>query len=165
MAVPANPKLTEVITEFQAPANTHLSQFVRGGAYVPDAPPNAGVPSALPIRLSQLAGAVRWLPHSAVNTPDTSEKYGFRGSTLSDNVTCNPINGTGPFTYSWSVSPAGVLTIDSPTAKTTNIHRFVANAQLPTLVLDCVVSCVSTDVHDGGQFTSETSVSWTWEGA
>ncbi|HWB38413.1 MAG TPA: hypothetical protein VHA75_20545, partial [Rugosimonospora sp.] len=62
MAVPANPKLSDVYTEFGAPAGTRLTAFVRGGAWVPNTAANAGVPTAPPISLSQLAGATRYTP-------------------------------------------------------------------------------------------------------
>lgn len=52
MAVPANPKLSDVCTEFLAPATTPLSSFVRGGSWVPNTGANAGVPTALPLLLS-----------------------------------------------------------------------------------------------------------------
>lgn len=58
MAVPANPRLTQVCSEFGAPATTRLSAFLRGGAWVPNTPANSSVPTSLPISLSQLAGAV-----------------------------------------------------------------------------------------------------------
>lgn len=49
--------LTQIVAEFNAPAGTPLSAFVRGGAYVPDTVQNAGVPTAKPIALSDLLGA------------------------------------------------------------------------------------------------------------
>lgn len=59
MAVPPNPRLSDVCAEFQVPTTTPLSAFRRGAGIVPDSPVNAGVPTTLPISLSQLAGAVR----------------------------------------------------------------------------------------------------------
>lgn len=59
MALPASPpiSLSQVCTEFGAPATTPLASFLRGGAYVPNAAPNLGVPTALPISLLDLLGA------------------------------------------------------------------------------------------------------------
>lgn len=64
MAVPGNPKLSDVYAEFGAPAGTPLSSFLRGGAYVPNVAANNNVPTSLPIRLAQLAGAVKYIPIS-----------------------------------------------------------------------------------------------------
>lgn len=64
MAVPSNPTLTQVCAEFGAPSTTPLSAFVRGGAWVPNVAANNGVPTGLPISLSQLAGAVKYIPIS-----------------------------------------------------------------------------------------------------
>lgn len=63
MAVPGPPvSLAAVRAEFGAPAGTPLSAFVRGGTWVPDIAQNAGVPTTPPIRLAQLAGAVKYQP-------------------------------------------------------------------------------------------------------
>ena len=58
MALPASPPLSmsQVYAEFGG-AGQPLTAFVRGGAYVPDTPTNAGVPTAPPINLLQLLGA------------------------------------------------------------------------------------------------------------
>lgn len=62
-----NLSLSQVRTEFGALATTPLSAFVRGGAWVPDFPANAGVPVALPISLRQLLGASAAPPVSISN--------------------------------------------------------------------------------------------------
>ena len=46
--------LTDVYAEYSAPFGTPLSAFLRGGAWVPDTPQNAGVPTVLPIELLDL---------------------------------------------------------------------------------------------------------------
>lgn len=48
--------LSQVETEFSAPSGTPLSDFLRGGPFVPDSPANAGIPSALPLQLLDLLG-------------------------------------------------------------------------------------------------------------
>jgi hypothetical protein len=164
MTVPATPKLSQVIAEFLAPATTKLSQFLRGGAYVPNTTPNNAVPTALPIRLLQMAGTVRHIPHTAVNVPDSSDKTGDKPGTIFDTVTCNPTNGTGPFTYSWSFVSTfgGSPSIDNPAAKTVNISRTVGGPA-PTFSMGGTLFCVSTDTSNGYQVTSQTDVDWFWE--
>ena len=49
--------LSEIETEFEAPVGTPLSQFLRGGPFVPESATNAGVPTALPIAMLDLLGA------------------------------------------------------------------------------------------------------------
>lgn len=49
--------LAQIQTEFGAPAGTALGQFLRGGIYVPNTAQNLGVPTALPISISQFVGA------------------------------------------------------------------------------------------------------------
>lgn len=109
MAVPANPKLSDVCTEFLAPATTPLSAFLKGGAWVPDSAPNAGVPSALPIRLQQLVGAVRYATLEGGSTPALVENHFIDPEPappsviLSGDTTAHASGGTGgPYTYAWA---------------------------------------------------------------
>jgi hypothetical protein len=61
--VPGPPtRLNDVCAVFGAPVGTPLNQFLRGGPWVPNIPANAGVPTVLPIRLAQLAGATNYVP-------------------------------------------------------------------------------------------------------
>lgn len=64
MALPASPpiSMSQICTEFGAPANTPLASFLRGGSWVPDTPGNAAVPTALPISMLQLLGASAAVP-------------------------------------------------------------------------------------------------------
>lgn len=57
MAISSTPDMLELYAEFAAPLGTPLTSLVRGGAYVPDSPANAGVPTAPPIGLLQFIGA------------------------------------------------------------------------------------------------------------
>ena len=73
MPLPTDPPigLREVQAEFSAPLTAPLSDFVRGGTYVPDTGTNAGVPTAKPIALRNLLGASDQdigLPPVLVNT-------------------------------------------------------------------------------------------------
>lgn len=59
MALPASPPidLLAILAEFGAPAGTSLTAMVRGGAYVPNTPANAGIPTAAPIDVLDFLGA------------------------------------------------------------------------------------------------------------
>lgn len=111
MAVPANPSLSQVYAEFGAPAGTPLSAFLRGGAWVPHVPANAGVPTALPISLSQLAGAVKNVytpvsisgPSTASGTTELEAPGPFTALVVSDpNTLMVASGGNGSYTYTWS---------------------------------------------------------------
>lgn len=70
--VPGPPtSLADVRAVFGAPAGTPLHDFVRGGAWVPNIPQNAGVPMAPPIRLAQLAGATNYVPLAVIGMGTT----------------------------------------------------------------------------------------------
>lgn len=59
MALPGTApiRLQQIQDEFGAARGTPLTEFIRGGLYVPDTPANAGVPTTVPIRQLQLLGA------------------------------------------------------------------------------------------------------------
>jgi len=59
MTLPTVPPIgmIEIQDEFLAPLGTPLSAFLRGGVWVPDSAANAGVPTALPIAMTDLLGA------------------------------------------------------------------------------------------------------------
>jgi len=105
MAVPSNPKLSDVCAEFGAPATTPLSAFVRGGAWVPNTAANAGVPASLPINLAQLAGAVAYTPIS-LGGPTTAygETFGTPTSqvTYSNIITITVSGGNPGPSVSWT---------------------------------------------------------------
>lgn len=76
--VPGPPtSLAQVRAVFGAPAGTPLHDFVRGGTWVPNISQNAGVPTAPPIRLAQLAGATNYVP-LAVTGAGTVNWSGYR---------------------------------------------------------------------------------------
>jgi hypothetical protein len=49
--------MSDIVAEFGGPGD--LLSYLRGGAYVPDVPQNAGVPTAPPISMLNLLGAVK----------------------------------------------------------------------------------------------------------
>ena len=61
MSVPSTGtiSLIQVCNVFQAPTNTPLSYFLRGGAYVANISANSAVPTALPVNMLSLRGAQR----------------------------------------------------------------------------------------------------------
>lgn len=128
MAVPANPTLIQVCNEFLAPATTPLSHFVRGGPYVPNVAQNANVPTGLPIHLSQLAGAVRYIPVSATKNGNATGSVFLPHSGSPANVTVvsnpstviTPGGGNGSYSCSWS-HLSGDASISTPGANLFNV--------------------------------------------
>lgn len=61
MTLPASPPITlqQIQDEFLAPRGTSLTSFYRGGAYVPNSPANAGVPTSGSIGTLGFLGATR----------------------------------------------------------------------------------------------------------
>jgi len=123
MAVPSNPKLSDVYTEFGAPTGTSLSAFLRGGAWVPNTAANAGVPTALPISLSWLAGSVKYTPMSvsagnvsgSTNSAVSNDTIGSSSATVT--------GGLAPFTYAWTYISGDSFGISSPSTQGTSFTR------------------------------------------
>ena len=117
MAVPNPPSLSAVYAEFGAPAGTPLSAFVRGGAWVPNIAANSNVPTSLPIRLSQLAGAVKYVPIS-INGPTTASIGSIPVARPPLHMSVSPSysvsGGNASKSISWAkVSGSAGLTIDN----------------------------------------------------
>ena len=75
-----------------------LAQMTRGNK-VPNVPQNAGVPAALPLALSQLAGAVLYVPMSG-NVPNVTgaTNSGVSNDTIGS-AFVSVFNGQPPYTY------------------------------------------------------------------
>lgn len=119
MAVPSNPKLSDVYAEFAAPAGTNLSAFVRGGAYVPNISANNAVPTSPPISLSQMAGSVKYIPIS-LGGPTSAQGEVFGTPTtqtvFSDAVTITVSGGNPGPSISWArISGDATMSMVFPT--------------------------------------------------
>jgi hypothetical protein len=143
MAVPGPPvSLAAVRAEFGAPAGTPLHAFVRGGAWVPDTAQNSSVPTAPPIRLAQLAGAVKYQPVTATAAPTSASGSGSgpnpSGFVISNTVTVTGHGGNAAYTYSWSII-SGSVAINAPSSASTYFSAQVFNT------LDAVARCTVSD--------------------
>ena len=54
--------VSDIETEFEAPVGTPLSEFIKGGTFVPDNSENVNVPTALPLSISDFFGAANTSP-------------------------------------------------------------------------------------------------------
>lgn len=100
MAVPGPPvSLAAVRAEFNAPAGTPLHAFVRRGAYVPDIPQNANVPTAPPIRLASLAGATNYVPPSVSVANVFGDTEGGTSNAYIGTANIVASNGKPPYSY------------------------------------------------------------------
>lgn len=108
MPLPTNPpiSLSQIQAEFGAPSTTGITDFRRGGAYVPNTPANAGVPASGDIGLLHLLGATKYTPMSLVLSGGGSKVFDPEPAPtkmyLSGSLTLTINNGTAPFSVSWS---------------------------------------------------------------
>lgn len=142
MAVSNPATLESVYTEFGAPQGTGLSAFLKGGAYVPNTSANASVPTALPIQLSQLAGAVKYVNVSASMSPTSigsSCKLSQEPWTIG---TAHAIasGGTGSYTYTWSQQSGSTQIAGSPSGAFCTFSISGAGVSTYNAVWQCVVS-------------------------
>jgi hypothetical protein len=98
--VPGPPTaLSDVRSVFGAPAGTPLHAFVRNGAYVPDIPQNANVPTAPPIRLASLAGATNYVPPSVSVADVFGDTQGGTSNAYIGTANIVASNGQPPYSY------------------------------------------------------------------
>ena len=85
MTLPAsgNIDLQQILAEFGAPAGTGLAAMVRGGAYVPNIPQNANVPTAPPIGMTSFYGASN-VPPVSISNQFASGGIPFEGTPPAD---------------------------------------------------------------------------------
>jgi hypothetical protein len=151
MTLPASPPITmaQVRAEFGGTAGvTKLSAYVRSGALVPNYPANSGVPTSVPIKLSDLCGASNTPPYSASAAPTTvTGSRTTPGIATSSNCTCTVTGGGGTKTYNWTrVSGDTTTTAGSPSLATTN---FRASCTVSGVHKISVWHCTVTDTVSG----------------
>lgn len=127
MTLPTSGSLSLIMiqTEFGAPASTGLTDFYRGGTYVPNISANANVPTSGVIGILDFYGAskgsssltVTASPTSALGSVTTSNpSVGVDVITNSVTVTASGGTGTG-YTFSWSrLSGSSLIAISSSTS-------------------------------------------------
>lgn len=105
-----------------------LSQMTRGNK-VPDIGANSGVPTTLPLALSQLAGAVAGSTLAAsLNTTSANGSRTTAGVAASNSVTVTASGGTGTgYTYSWHVTTntGNTISASGPSSATTQFTASV----------------------------------------
>jgi hypothetical protein len=148
VTVPANPKMSEVCAEYGVAITTPLSSFRRGAGIVPNTPQNAGVPTTLPIHLSQLAGSALYTPVSCSKSGNASGAFNYTppptGPTTvgiaTNAVTITGANGTGSYSYSWSLISGDAFSHTANAATTTFSFGSVGRNQTKSAVYRCTVS-------------------------
>ena len=134
MTLPLAPPITQlqIYTEFGVPLNTPLSVLVRGGAWVPNTPQNANIPTGLPIAILDFIGAAAasvFLPSALVVesnasfAPQSAELLFYAEGELWQITTANgservpgawKLSGTGAaYDVMWETVTPGLLAPDS----------------------------------------------------
>ena len=122
--------IVDIVNEFGGAAPHNLTEYYRGGAYVPDGPAgNASIPTSGQITLKDFYGAASGIVVTVTEGTATAEQsitgYGF---TTGYNKSWNPQNNTFPpgLTVGGSVSPNTMN--GAPIA---NITRTVNSGKIP----------------------------------
>ena len=158
MALPASPPigLLAILAEFGAPAGTSLTAMVRGGAYVPNTPANAGVPTAAPIDVLDFLGASA-ITVDLQNATQAANNFGAPATAElrfgATNVQGRSNGGTLNNKYQWLFSGSRAsydvrwtIVTGSPTTGPTGTWTNLASDVIWTLVLSVngSVSCTGT---------------------
>lgn len=165
MPLPTSPpiSLTQIQDEFGAPRGTGITDFRRGGAYVPNVPANSGVPTSGAIGLLHLLGATKTTPLVCSFTGNGSRIFEREPAPtyqdMSGSTTASISGGIPPYTHSWSrtsgsmswnVNPSNSLQIQHSARVSSNTSE---NAKFTITVSD-----------SGGQTAAFTqNVNYTYE--
>lgn len=142
MAVSNPATLESVYTEFGAPQSTPLSAFLKGGSYVPNVSANSNVPVSLPISLSQLAGAVKYVNVGVTVSPTTVGNAGL-SPLITPSCTATPTGGNGSYSYTWAYvsGDSSSITLNSGQGTPTANWRVIGvNGNSWSAVWKCTVS-------------------------
>lgn len=166
MPLQTNPPISmqQIYAEFGAPLGTPMTSLVRGGAFVPNSPLNANVPTAPPLGKLQFLGAGKAATSSI--SPPGSTQGTSRGNPLNQIFTSNVVGGVGPFARSWSFIAGGAqITIVNPTGASTNVTS-TTTAGTGDIVRTATLQCIVTDQGNGNQQTTSTAnINWEWLGS
>src|SRR6056300_737577 len=104
MAVPSNPKLSDIQAEFGGTNPIELTEYYSGGSFVPagSPAPNGPIPSSGQISVGQFRGAVNAAYVSATGGTITTD----------GDYKIHTFTGPGTFTVSCAGNPAGSDTLD-----------------------------------------------------
>ncbi len=158
MACPASPPITmaQVLAEHGGTTSTKLSAYIRGGSFVPNIGANSGVPTSVPIKLSQLCGSQHSAGLSASASPSSLYKAKTTpGSAVSGASTVTVSGSTGTVTWLWTrVSGDAVIGCSNTTSNAPTWSATV-NAINPSRV--AVWKCKVTD-SSGFVYTNNVTI-------
>lgn len=152
-------KLSEVKAEFGGAANPKLSDYLRGGSYVPNIAPNIGVDSSLPINLLSLLGSLVHKNEYTVTVGTSGGNYGYGvagyGSLATIKNTLSPWGTIS--TISWNNSTEFITLVVNSATSITKSGSFTG---MEVVTGQSYASSASTYNQSGvsGAFVQ----SWTW---
>lgn len=155
MALQTSPpiSLNNIKAEFGATGTRSITEFYRGGAFVPNTPQNSKVPTSGTISLLDFLGASREVPlagsissiivesiqgPSLPPPPDRVDLYGTSTATVS--------GGSGNYTYSWSITSGTAKVFGSSTGPTFTIYDTVVTNTYSRGNIRCVISDGKTSI-------------------
>lgn len=161
------PKLSSVIATFGGPNN--LSAYVRGGAYVPNTAYYGAVSTtSAGLKLSQFAGLAAPVTLSLSPASQTAHYGGgtTRGTAVGTAITATATNGSGSYTYAWSIAfnPAGSIDASgicsvSPTTGATSTPSGESPSSANFAYYDnYTITCTVTDTVTGATATKTASM-------
>lgn len=148
MALPTSPpiSLNQIKTEFGATGTRSLTEFYRGGAYVPNISANSGVPTSGTISLLDFLGATNYTPHTATAAPTSLTGSALTvvpsitiRTTSGSTVTASPSGRT--YTYAWQrVSGSTAISAETPNSSASYFRATVPSGQTLSATWRCAVS-------------------------
>jgi len=152
-------KLSEVKAEFGGATNPKLSDYLRGGSYVPNINPNSGVDSSLPINLLSLLGSLVPLNEYTVTVGISGNNYGYGvagyGSLATIKNTMSPWGAIA--TISWNNSNENITLVVTSAASITKTGSFTG---MEVVTGQAYASSAATYNQNG--VAGAYSQSWVW---
>lgn len=162
MALPSSGKmsLSMIAAEFGGSPPHKLSEYYRGGAYVPNITANNNIPTSGPIAFSDFYGATNYVAMSNASltrSSSTKEATSTGNTTLtSDAVSATVSGGQAPYSYSWERVSGTALTVNSQGSSGTTFARTAGGVSTTS-----VYRCKITDGTGAVAYTGNITINFT----
>lgn len=132
--------LSDIQAEFGGSNPISLSEYYRGGSYVPDTPTNSGVPTSGQISLSDFYGAANSEPLSLSSSGGSNTEYSSTCRYVHAIGTVTASGGTAPYTYSWTKISGTPSIWSGSSTDTLNVREYMCPDASASGVFRCTVT-------------------------
>lgn len=143
--------LNDIKSEFGATGTRRLTEFYRGGPFVPNIPENSSVPTSGPISVLDFLGATNYVPLDGDRSPIGGDVFIPEPAPVQTSVSATgaagATGGTGSYTYVWTILSGGAAISGSNTNASVLINATVPKNGTVSGTIRCQISDGVTSIN------------------